>query len=522
MARPSVKHGGFIIPNAGDVSEPVLAEPDRIDFNTLANDRWGVLTGCLVAAQSTGLLSVQDGTAMVNGRFVVVTGRADLQVTIPSGAPKFDLVVVDDNGTPMVIPGTQSNSPVLPDPTPNQTVLAAVYCVSGKPLTDFVIDKRKFLAPNLLTKVDPTDDLIRNFDSVAADPLDPPSNWYRVLGNGETIWLNDTRLARSKQGTLKVSDNLEVRTGVSAGLLASTGDVSAVGNVTGKNLRRAVGASEAKAPTLADLWQDPGTGMVYIGKMISGIMQWDQIATMGNFMPPGTIINSLVGPTRMAEAGWLALNGTTRVSEDAYPNIFGVTALQKFCTGVSPHRIMDLPNLTRRIMMTDFTNVAVYGPAARAAGNVIKLSVAQLPQHDHATKTGNAGGFTPSGQVQSSGVHGHTGVTHAHQTTDPGHPHSVAVANLVGATVANGAPTDAVAVLTPNATGRQRVNIDEAYTNLVIKDTTPPVGGGAHPHPVVLAKVDPHYHNMPPTPVGTGAGIDISPDYFTVYTYVHA
>ena len=57
--RRVLKHDGFFVPNAQDVAKPELAEPDRIDFNTIAHARWGVINGCLV--------TVAGSTATVGG-----------------------------------------------------------------------------------------------------------------------------------------------------------------------------------------------------------------------------------------------------------------------------------------------------------------------------------------------------------------------------------------------------------------------------------------------------------------------
>ena len=114
MARPSVAHGGFLIPNAGTVSEPLLSEPDRIDFNTIAHARWGVLTGCRVTGSGQNNINVAPGTAMVNGKFVYVAGSTDLQVSIPTGLAKFDLIAVNDSRRALGHPGQGVQRPVLP------------------------------------------------------------------------------------------------------------------------------------------------------------------------------------------------------------------------------------------------------------------------------------------------------------------------------------------------------------------------------------------------------------------------
>ena len=74
MARPSVQHNGFLIPNAQDVSNPLLAEPDRIDFNTDRCSRWGIISGCAIGEQGALTVSVGSGVALINGIMVPVAG----------------------------------------------------------------------------------------------------------------------------------------------------------------------------------------------------------------------------------------------------------------------------------------------------------------------------------------------------------------------------------------------------------------------------------------------------------------
>src|SRR5262245_4858016 len=235
MARPAVNHGGFLVPNASGVADPLLAEPDRIDFNTLGNARWGVLTGCEVSGSGATSVAVADGTAMVNGKFVYVEGTT-VAVSIPSGSSKFDLIVVDDKGVVGVREGRESTDPVYPDPLTTQTVLAAVYCKTGLNISDYVIDKRKFLQPALLTKIGPTADLIRNFANPGATSSDPLVNYVRMYGDGHIVWLNDTHLYRKNVGELQVKDNLRVTQEVSADVVLAR-DVTASRDVTGLNLR---------------------------------------------------------------------------------------------------------------------------------------------------------------------------------------------------------------------------------------------------------------------------------------------
>ena len=151
MARPTVTHDGFLIPNASGVAEPVLAEPDQIDFNTLANARWGVIEGCEVNAQSAKTVAISSGTAIVNGALVRVVSNS-LPLPTPGANAQFVLIVVDSGGVLKVKEGLPSVDPVFPDPELNQTVLASVYgdATSGN-FSNNIVDKRKLLMDSLLT-----------------------------------------------------------------------------------------------------------------------------------------------------------------------------------------------------------------------------------------------------------------------------------------------------------------------------------------------------------------------------------
>src|SRR6185295_14701608 len=130
MARPTVLHQGFFVPNAQDVTKPELAEPDRIDFNISGNARWGVLSGCLVTV-SGATASNTAGTALVNGVLVDVVAGQNTHVGSGGTQSRFDLVGVDNTGKLVTVAGTPSLDPVFPDPPTTVTALAAVLCSAG-------------------------------------------------------------------------------------------------------------------------------------------------------------------------------------------------------------------------------------------------------------------------------------------------------------------------------------------------------------------------------------------------------
>lgn len=527
MASPSVAHGGFLIPNAGTVTEPLLSEPDRVDFNTAAQNRWGVLNGCQVTGIGANQIKVSPGSAMVNGKFVYVRDT-DLFVTVPTGLSKFDLILVNNAGAPYVLPGKESNDPFFPDPPVDATLLAAVYCKAGLSLTNFVIDKRKFLAPALMTSILADDDLIRNFKAPGATAGDPLQDWYRVYGDGKTVWGNDTTLSRSGVASLLVEDNLAVRSSLSAKVVSAEG-VSATADIQARNLRRST--SPPLLPNKGDLWQNPNSGSVYIANAApQGGLEWDEIATMGNMLPPGTVIQSMEAPARMEAKGWLAMNGRT-VLETDWPTLFTIASLTTYTAGFAPNRVITLPDLTSRVVMPSFTagGVGKFGPVVggvERTTNTYVLKSTDIPEHGHAVNA-TATAVTPRGVIQATtGSHEHNLPNHSHSDTETPHHHNMGVAT-VGVTVTpvnDGVPVGANAVLTPVYAGKE-VSPTTSDLALVkgggITAPIPKVQGGPHAHPFE-GTAQTHDHVMAQTPYGKAPpnAINFTPNYFTMYFYI--
>lgn len=149
---------GFYIPNAPDASVTDQSEPDSVDFLALGNRKSGVISGCLVSAQSTANQTVQvtAGEVLTEGVYKTVSSSASLSVGLGSSAgPRFDLVVVDSTGALAVRQGTASANPTFPNLSttlsPGDVVLAAVYRTSGTSSTvstTQIIDKRIFMMSN--------------------------------------------------------------------------------------------------------------------------------------------------------------------------------------------------------------------------------------------------------------------------------------------------------------------------------------------------------------------------------------
>jgi hypothetical protein len=442
-------------------------------------------------------------------------------VTIPSGAAKFDLILVNGNGQPYVYEGTPSTDPVFPDPPVDSTVLAAVYCRSTTNIGDYVIDKRKFLQPALLTKVASDADLIRNFNEPPVRPGDPPLDYYRVRGDGTTVWGNDTTLRRDGEARLAVDDSLTVKATLSAATVGAD-QIAAKGLVTGRNLRSVSGGSTSETASLGDFLQDPSDGRAFIGnKNPDGSLQWDEIATFGHMLPVGTIITCLETPTRMAQTGWLVMDGTQEVNEaiQAHSRLFQLSALTYLHSGVSPNRKMVLPDLTKRFLMVDGANAGKTGPKISGVGNrtasSIVLSKAQLAPHVHSDLIGKTADFTPTGSVAT----GLADDIHSHPVDDDGHDHPVAIIYVAGGFTTPQGRSGEVGVYTAKATGRANTTTGEERAAVIIKDYK-------HKHAatsvLTMNKILGHTHTPTLDEVGDGAAIDITPNFFAVYAYIRS
>ena len=525
MARPTVQHNGFLIPNAQDVSNTVLAEPDKIDFNTIADARWGVVSGCALGEQGPLALTVGSGVAVVAGKLVPVRGGT-VTLTQPTTGSRFINVVVDDGGVVRSVDGPATTDPVFPDVASVHTLLATVHATSdAASLQDFVIDKRKFLTPALFANVGPTNDLIVNYNSPAPVNGDP-SQWFRVNGQGDITWAGDTTLKRLDEFALTLDKRLDAQSlSALSHIISHTGNIQAYeGTVTARNLRNAPHAFKPSSPGLGDLWQDTTNGTVNVGTRdpLTGDLEWQPLATADTALPYGTIIDSVETKVIMEDKGWLALDGRV-VSEDEYPNLFKLVAMEPWISGgTEPHRQMTLPDMERRFRITDSDDTARTG-----GSNYKYLTLQQMPKHDHNVKVDTHGDIQPTAQLSGmSGAHGHPingDGEHDHDVYDKGHTHDkffVAVADW-GGSMLDGLINDRshtwkVDIYQTTATG---------YANIVAKPAkigglSIPTASGYHNHTVQVSKITGLTHTVRESQVGEGSAIDVTPAYFTVRTYI--
>ena len=542
MAAPSLTHDGFLIPNAVDVAaDPVLAEPDRVDFNTSTNARWGVIEGCKVSSQGPKDVFIGSGSAIVNGLFVTVIPKA-LQLSTPAADASFSLIVVDDKGEPSLISSVSALRPTFPDPGINQTVLASVYCKAGAAtFADYIIDKRKFLQTALLTKVATDDDLIRNFNAPGTNPGDPALNHYMVKGDGQTIWANDTYLQRISTGKLQASQDFKItRTlEVGANITAAESIVSTQGRITTRNFRTDQNKPVAD-PSMydrpGDLWQDAVGGRLYIRRSLGSGWAWQELATTESTVPLGTVINSLLAPDQMIPLGWYPLDGSLINETVETQRLFTIPALASNITGTAPNRSLRMPNLSRRMQMTDF------GGANKTGGdydyNILELTSVNIPRHHHSVNVVPSSAGTPGGDMLRSGAHPHTitGGWHDHGLTDPGHLHDGATEtydhhhflavdengqNKIDALFNDRSHTYSVTPLRWTYRAHTGINITPSESHSHV------ISGGDHDHKISFTPMPVHDHQVQQVAWGGNAQglaepIDITPEYYTVFTYIRS
>lgn len=510
MTRPTVRHDGFLIPNAGLVVSPKMAEPDQIDFNIVGNDRWGVIEGCLVTVSGT-TASTLGGTAVVNGVLVTVKlGSASLAVG--AAQDRFDLIVTDQSGTLKVIPGISSTDPVFPDPDLTFTVLAAVFASAGNSsFADNVIDKRNWLSDSLLTRLDPAKPLIQNLNGVG--------NHFLMTGDGQMTWDDDAQLLRASDMTLQVNQNLVVSGDLVVGDSVTADDVTTVGRVTSSNLRAGTALPGTGNP--GDLFQNTTTGRLYIWQN----SVWQEMATISGAVPVGSIIQSVVAPDVMGLMGWVPLSGQP-IQREQYPHLFSIPSLATYITGDT----MVLPDATHRVLLTDFTGVGHLGGATS-----VVLSPSNLPAHDHGIVMGGGGIHDHAVTISHSGSHSHTttGGTHTHGVTDPGHVHNGAdyCGNAVSFIAVAWGGRNKLDALFNDKSHTYSVEpvafTSRAHTDVCVTSSGSSHGhvmnsAGDHDHLTTVSAHSGHTHPITVQSVGSGAPVTIQPPYLTVFTYIRS
>ena len=516
--RPSVAHQGFFVPNANDVAKPELAEPDRIDFNTVAHARWGVLNGCLVTVTTSTAMNTA-GTVLVDGKLVEVAGGQNVSVGAGGAQDRFDIVGVNNMGLLVAIPGSESLDPVFPDVPLNVTTLAAVLCTAGGGnYTDNVIDKRKFLADSLLTKIPAANDLIVNRNG--------DGNLFKIDGEGTTSWMNDTIIKRHSEGTLRISTHLRVDDTIVAGGGIQAKSLVATERIIGSNLRNNSTMPSDASGLPGDIFQHNGDGRLYLHQ--GG--KWEEIATVKSSVPMGSVITSLQRPAQMP-SNWVPLDGAAQVLESTHPELFALLDSWGWPrSGVAPNRVITTRNASRRMLMVDFA-----GDAGTLGGSPsITLGMENIPQHKHNVRVLNGGGYQPRITVSRAGGHRHSvvGGEHGHEVYDPGHAHHNVDGGNGGQFIAAawGGQNKLDAFFndrshTWSVDAREWTNL--AYTGIWISGNGSWHGHevsheGDHDHAIGADAIPQHEHTASEDLIGTSAPLPWQPSYLAVYCYIRA
>jgi hypothetical protein len=519
MARPTVLHQGFFVPNAQDVTKPELAEPDRIDFNISGNARWGVLSGCLVTVSGT-TASNTAGTALVNGVLVDVAAGQNAFVGSGGTQNRFDLIGVDNTGKLVTVAGTPALDPVFPDPPLTVTVLASVFAAAGGgDYSDNVIDKRNMLADSLLTKLSPGADLIMNRNG--------SGNLFHVDGAGKTSWEADVSIERidfGPTGALRITPNLSVDDAITAGgNITAAKNITATQKVTGSNLRNTSALPSDASGAPGDLFTHTASGKVYVHQ--GG--KWEEIATLKSSVPTGTVITSLQAPSYMNGLGWISLDGSI-VTEVEAPSLFTIPTLTIYInTPPSGPRTMALPDARRRVLLFSPDDAGRVGGA-----NSVSITTANMPPHKHNSRVLEGGGANPQVRISRNGIHRHNvyGGAHGHNLTDPGHAHYGADHILGGGFIcAAYGGRNKIDAYFNDRSHTYSVEMAEwtrpAYTGISIdaagsEHTHGMDDQGDHDHQATIDAIAAHPHVLQEDTVGGGAAVSFTPAYLAVYCYV--
>ena len=512
MVRPLTPHRGFLIPNAGRAGERRLSEPDAVDFNTLGNDRWGVIEGCEVECVGTLAVMKTPGRALVDNALVFVSDTQSVFVPVGS-VPKYALLGVTAAGTMTLLDGIPSDQdPVFPDVPANVTVLASVYCPAGAPdLSNYVIDKRTILQSVLHGIAPGNVDFLRTQaknvpGSNGSAPLGEAVEAWAVRGDGQMRWgagaaAPDAFLYRSapeddhhrqhadgrhhhrQQGERRHGHGRRRRQGCRCSSWHRHGwqhRPNPPGQVSTTQAGLVLGA----------LLQDPTDGEVYILRMDNSTPSkrvWKRLAVSDEIIPAGTILQSLREPGEMTLEGWVPLSGQT-ITETQYPTLFGVNTLKKSIKAGTP-RSMTLPDARNRVLKTVASGAGTTGGSATKA-----LTEANMPPHDHNVRS------TPAG------VHGHA------LHIDNSQPISGGGYDYYGAEAA---------VIISAWGGRNKLDAlfnDRSHTYscepaLLRKPQYSHVTGS-------IGGAGDHFHSMTESTRGSGTAFNIETPYLTVYTYI--
>ena len=145
---------GFTVPDEIEaVTYPNQSGLYQSDIEVLAAaaaQESGVIMGCQVTAQGSpnATVAVAAGFVRIDGGRFAVSAFAALAVSnAHASLDRIDLVVADHNDVVSVLTGTAASSPIAPDLSAGQTVLAQIYrpAAATTVTTAMIVDKRSLL-----------------------------------------------------------------------------------------------------------------------------------------------------------------------------------------------------------------------------------------------------------------------------------------------------------------------------------------------------------------------------------------
>lgn len=391
MARQSLPHAGFLIPNAGRSGDPRLSEPDAVDFNTLANGHYGVIQGCRVQFTNTQASLVEGGLVLIDGEIVAVQDNQTLNIATGVQA-RYVLLTIDQGGSFRSIEGTPNDAdPVFPEVPADQVLISSVYVPVGTTaLGDTALDKRYLLQQTLHSEQ------VDGYVKVANQPrgkTSPQLN-YVETANGHHYWGDgddpvDTEMFRSGPRTLRIVDTVDTDTVQAVDVQANT--VKATSTISGSNLMQ--GSTRPATANPGDLFQqDNGSLWLWVGST-----GWSRLST--DYPSAGMVIQSFEEPQVMIGQGWFHLNGQTITEVDS-PDLFRVSGLQKFITPGPFPRSMKLPDANDRVLKSVASGAGQTGGTSSTT-----LTEKHIPYHGH-TATVSRDSHSHAVQVNDKG-HNH-------------------------------------------------------------------------------------------------------------------
>lgn len=513
---------GYYIPNATEAGIDVeQAAPDRIDFNTLGNQRYGVIEGCA--------LNYADPIGVGSGVNIVVVDGAPHSfndTTVPKPIPgandRFDLIVYDSTAGVVTVPGTQSNDPVFPTLSDTQTLLGAVWVpTGGSGDSSDLVDKRVMLTGALVSSVGDSDAMIQNTRG-------PGDVRFQVNGDGRMTW-RDVSLYRASAGKLATdktlrAQNLEITNNASV-----VKDLVVQGLLSGANFTFGNGAPTSSQGSVGYLYIQQNSGGAVWFKTANG---WTKIlgdiggADPVSGTPPATVISSVLPIGHAFLAGWLPMTGL-EYSKDTIGRLYDLRGIAPFSDwwNAGPET-MTIPDMTDRTVFGG-TNGELAG------SNLASIAQANLPAHKHFsdTNTESAGGHQHSSSI-TGGSHTHTmssGGTHSHDINDPSHTHhgsNFFGADLIGVVWGGQNKIDGPFNDASHTYSVEAVTaVLDAVTGVTVKSTgsahTHNLSTDSHSHDATINPAGGHVHGLPTeSSVGTNTPLDTTPAHLKATFYI--